>query len=173
MPKKHNNDTLSHIAEKNVEGIELEYKKVLYYKDGGFIKLLDCLVNYPDLTLMDRLVYSAVNNYSQSNDNKRTNISNGTIADRLGISPTTVSASISHLQELGILHLYKARGKNQRIIEVVRDFNDVQQEQKDYEAKRSGKSDEYEIDEGMPYNEYDEVDVEPPKSSSWDDDFPF
>ena len=89
----------------------------------GFIKLMDKLVNFPQLSLMDRLVYSALRNYVYDETYRmRTNVRNETIADRLGISKTTVSQSISKLQSLGIIKLHVSKSRHERIIEVVRDF---------------------------------------------------
>lgn len=84
--------------------------------------MLDKLVNYPQLSLMDRLVYCAIRNYTQASSFGKTNVRNETIADRLGIGITSVSTSISKLQSLGIIKLSMNQKRNERIIELVRDF---------------------------------------------------
>ena len=91
--------------------------------------MLDKLVNYPQLSLMDRLVYCAVRNYTQASSFGKTNVRNETIADRLGIGITSVSTSISKLQSLGIIKLGMNQKRNERIIELVRDFTEEQPEE--------------------------------------------
>ena len=105
---------------------------------NGFIKLPDRLVNYPQLTLMDRLVYSALRNYTYDPKcNMRTNVRNETIADRLGIGKTTVSQSISKLQSLGIIKLKENKNRHERIIIVVRDFYEEQPEESAWRKKKT------------------------------------
>ena len=124
-------DTISKLASKNRDNVELVFEIHDYDRNyNGFIKLPDRLVNYPQLTLMDRLVYSALRNYTYDPKcNMRTNVRNETIADRLGIGKTTVSQSISKLQNLGIIKLNESKNRHERIITVVRDFYDVQPEE--------------------------------------------
>ena len=117
-------DTISKLASKNRDNVELVFEIHDYDRNyNGFIKLPDRLVNYPQLTLMDRLVYSALRNYTYDPKcNMRTNVRNETIADRLGIGKTTVSQSISKLQSLGIIKLKENKNRHERVIIVVRDF---------------------------------------------------
>lgn len=146
MPKKEttkqNNDTLANIESKNVDGYMLKFYKILDYKDGGFMQLYDQLINFPELSLTDRLVYTALRHYSKMATGKKdettfyTNVTNGVIATRLGIGDSTVSNSITHLQSLGIIKLHKSKTRNQRIIEVIRDFSQKQPEQELYEAQK-------------------------------------
>ena len=125
------NDTISKLASKNRDNVELVFEIRDYDRNyNGFIKLPDRLVNYPQLTLMDRLVYSALRNYTYDPKcNMRTNVRNETIADRLGIGKTTVSQSISKLQSLGIIKLKENKNRHERVIIVVRDFYEEQPEE--------------------------------------------
>lgn len=151
--KQHSNrnDTLSQLASKNRENVELEFIIHDYNRNyNGFIKLPDRLVNFPQLTLMDRLVYSALRNYTYDPKcNMRTNVRNETIADRLGIGKTTVSTCISKLQSLGIINLKENPRRHERIITVVRDFYEEQPEEISY---RQGISNSF--------NDIEEEDIE-------------
>lgn len=124
-------DTISKLASKNRDNVELVFEIHDYDRNyNGFIKLPDRLVNYPQLTLMDRLVYSALRNYTYDPKcNMRTNVRDETIADRLGIGKTTVSQSISKLQSLGIIKLKENKNRHERVIIVVRDFYEEQPEE--------------------------------------------
>ena len=133
---KTRNDTLSKLYTKNIDDLVLEYEPHDYRVNyDGFIKLVDKLVNFTELNLSDRLVYSALRNYASNEQyNMKTNVTNETVANRLGIGKTTVSKSISRLQELGIIKLYKSNS-NQRIIKIVRDFYVEQPEESEYKKK--------------------------------------
>lgn len=124
-------DTISKLASKNRDNVELVFEIHDFDRNyNGSIKLPDRLVNYPQLTLMDRLVYSALRNYTYDPKcNMRTNVRNETIADRLGIGKTTVSQSISKLQSLGIIKLKENKNRHERVIIVVRDFYEEQPEE--------------------------------------------
>ena len=130
-------DPLDVIHLKNVPYYRLQYEPVagIMKNYGGFVMLFDSLVNYPELTLYDRLVYSALRNYSEGDvfRGHQTNVRNETIALRLGVSIGTVSKSISHLQSLGIIFIKKRPRKHERVISIVRDFKEVQPEQERYE----------------------------------------
>lgn len=116
----------------------LEYRIHDYDRSyRGFVQLLDKLVNYPQLSLMDRLVYCAVRNYTQASLYGKTNVRNETIADRLGIGITSVSTSISKLQSLGIIKLSMNQKRNERIIELVRDFTKEQPEETAWRENRA------------------------------------
>lgn len=143
-------DTISKLALKNVYDVTLQYRPRVYKRNyNGFIKVMDRLVNFPQLNQSDRLVYSALRNYASNPEfNMKTNVTNATIANRLGIGKTTVSTSISKLQELGIISLHKSV-KNQRIIKIQRDFYEKQQEEIEYNEKHYG--------EGYSHLEYDEA----------------
>ena len=132
-------DTISKLASKNRDNVELVFEIHDYDRNyNGFIKLPDRLVNYPQLTLMDRLVYSALRNYTYDPKcNMRTNVRNETIADRLGIGKTTVSQSISKLQSLGIIKLKENKNRHERIIIVVRDFYEEQPEESAWRKKKT------------------------------------
>lgn len=149
--KSHNvrNDTLSQLANKNRENVELEFMIHDYNRNySGFIKLPDRLVNFPQLTLMDRLVYSALRNYTYDPKcNMRTNVRNETIADRLGIGKTTVSTCISKLQSLGIIKLKENPRRHERIITVVRDFYEEQPEEICYRQSISNRFNDIEEDD--------------------------
>jgi len=127
---------LEHLADKNVEGYRLEYQWRAANRKGSFIKIPDILMSYPELTLTDRLVYSALRAYANSDlyKNLRTSVSNETIGLRLGLGKSSVSKSISHLQSLGIILLKKHPTKNERIIAIARDFYVPLQEQLDGDA---------------------------------------
>lgn len=122
------------LSSKNQDDVELVFRIHDYNRNyTGFIKLPDKLVNFPQLTLMDRLVYSALRNYTYDPKcNMKTNVRNETIADRLGIGKTTVSQSISKLQRLGIIKLRENKKRHERIIIVIRDFYEEQPEETAY-----------------------------------------
>ena len=154
---KKRKDTLTRLSSKNMDDVILIYKPY-DERDNytGFIKLMDRLVNYPQLSLSDRLVYSALRNYTyEPACCMKTNVSNERIANRLGIGKTTVSKSISKLQELGIIKLFKSNTRNQRIIKVVRDFYNEQPEETEY------------------YKKHPKVDYSYLESDEDFDDFPF
>lgn len=116
----------------------LEYRIHDYDRNyNGFVKLLDKLVNYPQLSLMDRLVYCAIRNYTDASPYGKTNVRNETIADRLGIGITSVSTSISKLQNLGIIKLGMNQKRNERIIELVRNFTKEQPEEVAWRESRT------------------------------------
>ena len=116
----------------------LEYSIHDYDRNyNGFVKLLDKLVNYPELSLMDRLVYCAIRNYTESSPYGKTNVRNETIADRLGVGITSVSTSISKLQRLGIIKLNMNQRRNERIIDLVRNFAEEQPEELAWRKKRA------------------------------------
>jgi len=118
--------------------VVLEYKLHDYDRSyNGFVKLLDKLVNYPQLSLMDRLVYCAIRNYTDASRYGKVNVRNETIADRLGVSITSVSTSISKLQSLGIIKLSMNQKRNERIIELVRDFTKEQPEETAWRENRA------------------------------------
>lgn len=132
-------DAISCIQEKNVYGNKLEYR-MNNYGYNGFIQVFDKLVNFPEMSLMDRLVYCACRNYAQASQGKnKTNVTNGSIADRLGVSGSSVSKSITRLQKLGILSLHKSRTKNERIIQIERDFALEQPEEIEYKKQTQDK----------------------------------
>ena len=116
--------------------LELDYEKKT--DSVYFIKLLDCLVNFTDLGLIDRLVYCAVLTYARALGHIFTAASTAeapcclagdkTIAKRLGITETEVKASLQYLEWLEIIEIkYEKNGK--RCIYVLRDFEDVQPEE--------------------------------------------
>lgn len=116
----------------------LEYRIHDYDRSyNGFVQLLDKLVNYPQLSLMDRLVYCAIRNYTQASSFGKTNVRNETIADRLGVGVTSVSTSISKLQSLGVIKLGMNPKRNERIIELVRDFMKEQPEEVAWHERRT------------------------------------
>ena len=126
------------MSRKNREGIVLEYRIHDYDRSyNGFVKQLDKLVNYPQLSLMDRLVYCAIRNYTDASLYGKTNVRNETIADRLGIGITSVSTSISKLQSLGIIKPGMNSKRNERIIELVRDFTKEQPEEVAWRESRT------------------------------------
>lgn len=142
-------DTISKLASKNRDNVELVFEIHDYNRNyNGFIKLPDRLVNYPQLTLIDRLVYSALRNYTYDPKcNMRTNVRNETIADRLGIGKTTVSQSISKLQSLGIIKLKENKNRHERIIIVVRDFYVEQPEESAWRKKKTNDANETDWEE--------------------------
>ena len=98
---------------------------------------------------MDRLVYCAVRNYTDASPYGKTNVRNETIADRLGIGITSVSTSISKLQSLGIIKLGMNQKRNERIIELVRDFTQEQPEEAAWREKLAVQSANAEDEEEM------------------------
>ena len=147
---KKRNDTLAQLSSKNKENVVLEYRIHDYDRSyHGFVKLLDKLVNYPQLSLMDRLVYCAIRNYTDASSFGKTNVRNETIADRLGIGITSVSTSISKLQNLGIIKLGMNQKRNERIIELVRDFTEEQPEEVAWREMRANQEEPTEDEEDM------------------------
>ena len=134
-------DTIALLSSKNVKDVTLEYIGPRSHPSAGkntgkgFIQILDCLVCYPQLKLNDRLVYSAIRNYAYDpRYNKKTTVTNETIARRLGISKSSVSSSISKLQSLGIIRLHM-NSSHVRVIKVVSDFYEEQPEEKAWREK--------------------------------------
>ncbi len=103
-------------------------------KHRGYIKFYDVLACYQNLSLTDRIVYCTCRAYAQLSPCKNiTYISSNTIANRLNISRATVTRSLSILQKLGIISTYKNE-KSQRVIKIERDFEEEQEEEKQYWA---------------------------------------
>lgn len=98
---------------------------------------------------MDRLVCCAIRNYTQASSFGKTNVRNETIADRLGIGITSVSTSISKLQSLGIIKLGMNQKRNERIIELVRDFTEEQPEEVAWREMRANQEEFTEDEEEM------------------------
>ena len=125
--KKNITERLKKVLAKNkkVEEVTLKYEPNT--NSSGFVRLDDSLINFPELDLYDRLVYSALKNYSEFYADKKSKVTNETIAKRLGIGSTSVSERISHLQQLGIIAITYEKG-NQRAICIQRNFAEEQPE---------------------------------------------
>lgn len=156
---------MSNTNEKNVQDRKLKYERHGMNNDNTFIKLYDILTSYPELTLTDRLVYSAIRTYCQMGiyGPNTCNPTNDTIGVRLGMSQFTISRSIAHLQELGIIALATHPKKKERVIKLIRDFAEVQPEQEEYEKEHPDSCNEFDDLEWF-------VEKKPVKS---DDDFEY
>ena len=119
-----------HIEQDEDKENKLEFFNLSRYR--GYIKLYDVLVCYPNLSLIDRIIYCTCRAYAQLSPHKNiTYISSNTIANRLNISRATVTKSLSTLQKLNIISICKNE-KNQRIIKIEKDFEIVQPEEEEY-----------------------------------------
>ena len=109
---------------------ELEFFNITSRR--GSIELYDVLVCYPSLSITDKIVYCTLKDYANYSSTKNfTSASMNDVANRLNISKATVSRSIAKLQKMGIVSLYK-NAKNQRFIKIERNFEEEQEEEKQY-----------------------------------------
>lgn len=141
--KKNITERLKKVLSKNKRCTDVTLKYEPNTSSTGFVRLDDSLINYPELDLYDRLVYSALKNYSEFYADKKSKVTNETIAKRLGIGSTSVSERISHLQQLGIIAITYEKG-NQRAICIQRNFAEEQPEAVAYKKSHDTSSDDEE-----------------------------
>lgn len=136
-------------------GMAAENPLVFVEPEGGhdvstsFMKIYDRLINYTDLTEMDRLTYSAICFYADADkkgtttglkdEPRTTRVKSTAIAHSIHADPRSVNTSIKHLEALGVIGI--KRGDSWREISILRDFSEPQPEEIAYYNEHGGSFD--------------------------------